>query len=160
PDVLEVARDYIGRLQAGSVNSMELVIRRNISQEASEYSNNSVNAVVARLVEEMGVHLAAGERIEYIIIDQSGKRKPEKAKPLALYAFEDGYDIEKYTELALKAVETLLLPFGYDVERLKEEFDKKYKFCYNKTKEIRKKTGEHNEPVTSTNFHRSQYLLW
>jgi DNA polymerase-2 len=160
PDVLEIAREYIGRLQAGTVNPMELVIRRNISQEASEYSNNSVNAVVARLVEEMGVHLAAGERIEYIIIDQSGKRKPEKAKPLALYAFEDGYDIEKYTELALKAVETLLLPFGYDVERLKEEFDKKYKFCYNKTKEIRKKTGEHNEPVTSTNFHRSQYLLW
>jgi DNA polymerase elongation subunit (family B) len=66
------------------------------------------------------VHLAAGERIEYILIDQSGKCKPEKAKPLSLYAFEDGYDIEKYTELALKAAETLLLPIGWDVERLKD----------------------------------------
>jgi DNA polymerase-2 len=120
PDVLEVVREYIMRLQSGTVNPMELIIRRNISKEASEYSNNSVNAVVTRLIEESGVHLAAGERIEYILIDQSGKRKPEKAKPLSLYAFEDGYDIEKYTELALKAAETLLLPFGWDVERLKE----------------------------------------
>jgi DNA polymerase elongation subunit (family B) len=74
------------------------------------------------MVEEMGVHLSAGESIEFIILDQSGKKKPEKAKPIALYAFEDGYDITQYTELALRAVETLLLPFGYDVQRLKAHF--------------------------------------
>jgi DNA polymerase elongation subunit (family B) len=65
------------------------------------------------------VHLSAGEMIEYVIVDASGKRKPEKAKALSLYAFEDGYDIEKYCDMALKAVETLLLPFGYNAERLK-----------------------------------------
>jgi len=69
------------------------------------------------------VHLAAGEMIEFIILDQSGKKKPEKAKPLALYAFEDGYDIEQYTEFALKAAETLLFPFGYDLTALKEYLD-------------------------------------
>ena len=74
------------------------------------------------MVEAMGVHLSAGESIEFIILDQSGRRKPEKAKPIALYAFEDGYDIEQYTEFALKAVETLLMPFGYDVNRLKAHF--------------------------------------
>jgi DNA polymerase elongation subunit (family B) len=69
------------------------------------------------------VHLSAGESIEFIIIDQSGKKKPEKAKPIALYAFEDGYDIEQYTELALRAVETLFFPFGYDINRLKVYFN-------------------------------------
>jgi hypothetical protein len=75
------------------------------------------------MVEKMGVHLSAGESIEFIIIDQSGKKQPEKAKPLALYALEDGYDIEKYTELLLGAVETLLLPFGYTAEALAEIFE-------------------------------------
>ncbi|MDD1769380.1 MAG: hypothetical protein LUQ55_05300, partial [Methanomassiliicoccales archaeon] len=60
--------------------------------------------------------------IEYIILDHTGRKKPEKAKPLALYALEDGYDVEKYTEIILKAIETLLQPFGYDVERLKEVY--------------------------------------
>jgi DNA polymerase elongation subunit (family B) len=123
PELLEISRSYISLLQSGRANPMELVLKRHITHEADEYVNNSISAVVSKMVEEMGVHLSAGESIEFIIIDQSGKKKPEKAKPIALYAFEDGYDIEQYTELALRAVETLLLPFGYDVGRLKANFD-------------------------------------
>jgi DNA polymerase-2 len=122
PDVLEIARGYISLLQSGRANPMELILKRHITREANEYTNNSISAVVSKMVEEMGVHLSAGESIEFIILDQSGKKKPEKAKPIALYAFEDGYDIEQYTEFALRAVETLLLPFGYDVQRLKAHF--------------------------------------
>ncbi len=122
PEVLEIARGFMVLLQSGRANPMELVLKRHITREADEYLNNSINAVVSKMVEEMGVHLSAGESIEFIILDQSGKKKPERAKPLALYAFEDGYDIEQYTELALRAVETLLLPFGYDVQQLKTHF--------------------------------------
>jgi len=122
PEILEIARGFILLLQSGRANPMELVLKRHIMREADEYLNNSISAVVSKMVKGMGVHLSAGESIEFIILDQSGKKKPEKAKPIALYAFEDGYDIEQYTELALRAVETLLLPFGYDVQRLKAHF--------------------------------------
>lgn len=121
PDLLEIVRSAVAILRSGKANPMDLVLRRHITKEADEYTNNSMSAVVAKLVQEMGVLLAAGESIEFIILDQSGKKKPEKAKPLALYAFEDGYDIEQYTEFALKAAETLLVPFGYDVQTLKDE---------------------------------------
>lgn len=122
PEVLEIAWSHISLLQSGRANPMELVLKRHITHEADEYTNNSISAVVSKMVEEMGVHLSAGESIEFIILDQSGKKRPEKAKPIALYAFEDGYDIEQYTEFALRAVETLLLPFGYDIQRLKAHF--------------------------------------
>ena len=122
PQVLDIARNHVAMLRSGRVNPMELVLRRHISKEAGEYTNNNISAVVSKLIADMGVHLSPGEMIEFIIIDQSGKRKPEKAKPLALYAFEDGYDIEQYTELALRAVETMLQPFGYSKEKLKEVF--------------------------------------
>ena len=122
PDLLDIGRNAVAMLRSGKVNPMELVMRRHITKEASEYTNKSVSAVVATLIEEAGVHLAAGETIEFILIDQSGKKKPEKAKPVALYALEDGYDIDYYTELTLKAVESLLSPFGYTLDRLKELF--------------------------------------
>ncbi len=122
PDLLEIVRSAVAILRSGKANPMDLVLRRHITKEADEYSNNNISAVVAKMVQEMGVSLAAGESIEFIILDQSGKKKPEKAKPLALYAFEDGYDIEQYTELTLKAAETLLFPFGYELDALKEEF--------------------------------------
>jgi DNA polymerase-2 len=121
PDLLEIVRGAVALLRSGKANPMDLVLRRHITKEADEYTNNSISAVVAKLVQEMGVPLAAGESIEFIIIDQSGKKRSEKAKPFALYAFEDGYDIEQYTELTLKAAETLLFPFGYDVQSLKDE---------------------------------------
>ncbi len=121
PDLLEIVRSAVAILRSGKANPMDLVLRRHITKEADEYTNNSISAVVAKLVQDMGVSLAAGESIEFIILDQSGKKKPEKAKPLALYAFEDGYDIEQYTELTLKAAETLMFPFGYDVQALKDE---------------------------------------
>jgi len=123
PELLDIAGGYVSLLRSGRANPMDLILRRRITKEPEEYTNNSISAVVSKMVDAMGIHLAAGESIEFIILDQSGKKKPEKAKPIALYAFEDGYDIEKYTELVLKAIETLLLPFGYTAERLEEYFN-------------------------------------
>jgi DNA polymerase elongation subunit (family B) len=122
PSLLDKAGEFMGALRSGKADPLELVVRRHISREAEEYTNNSANAVVAKALEEAGVKLAAGEMVEYVIVDATGKKKPEKAKPLALYAFEDGYDVDKYTEMALKAVETLLLPFGYSYDALQEIF--------------------------------------
>ncbi len=122
PDLLAKAGEFLATLRSGQANPLELVVRRHISREPEEYENNSANAVVARALDEAGIHLEPGEMVEYIIVDASGKKKPEKAKAVALYAFEDGYDIGKYSEMALKAVETLLLPFGYDCEKLRTLF--------------------------------------
>jgi DNA polymerase elongation subunit (family B) len=122
PELLAKAGEFLALLRSGQANPLELVVRQHLSREPDEYANNSANAVVSRALDEAGIHLAPGEMVEYIIVDASGKKKPEKAKPVALYAFEDGYDIERYTEMALKAAETLLLPFGYDCEKLRTLF--------------------------------------
>jgi DNA polymerase elongation subunit (family B) len=119
PALLEKAAESLATLRSGKADPLELVVRRHLSREPEEYVNNSANAVAAKTLCEAGVKLAPGETVEYIIVDISGRRAPEKAKPVALYAFDDGYDIEVYTEMALKAVETLLAPFGYDLESLR-----------------------------------------
>ncbi len=71
-------------------------------------------------MQEAGVALKPGETAEYIIIDASGKKNPEKAKPYIMYRSEDGYDIEKYTELTLKSIAVLLEPLGYSFEKISE----------------------------------------
>ena len=122
PQVLSKAREHIDVLHSGKADPRDLVIRRHISQEAGEYKNRSASAEVTKTLEEAGVRLAPGESIEYVLVDASGKKKPQKAIPLALYSFDDGYDIGKYAEMALKAAETILLPWGWDAERLGLEF--------------------------------------
>jgi len=122
PEVLAKAEEHIGRLVSGQADPMELVIRRHITREPDEYANRSASAEVAKALQDTGIALAPGEMIEYVIVDASGKRKPEKARPLALYAMDDGYDAAAYLTMALKAVETLLLPFGYDLAALEAKF--------------------------------------
>jgi DNA polymerase-2 len=120
PEALARAGEFVATLRAGNADPLELVVRRHLSREAEEYTTNTANAAATKALDEAGVHLAPGEMVEYVIVDMSGKKKPVKAIPVALYAAEEGYDIEAYTELALKAVETLLLPFGYDIPALRE----------------------------------------
>jgi DNA polymerase elongation subunit (family B) len=120
PAALALAGEFLGTLRSGHTDPLELVIHRHLTREAEEYTTNTANAAAAKALLEAGVHLAPGEMIDYVIVDMSGKRKPAKALPVALYAADEGYDIETYTDMALKAVETLLLPFGYDVPKLRE----------------------------------------
>ena len=127
PAALERAKEFIAILRSGKADPHELVIRRHISQEADQYTNRSTNAEAVKALDEAGIKLQPGEMVEYIIVDSTGKKKPLKAVPLVLYSLDDGYDIEKYTEMAFKAVETLLGPFGWDVERLEGEWRSKKK---------------------------------
>src|SRR5262249_11421697 len=101
PALLDIVHEHVALLRSGKAPPLELVLKRNITKEAEEYTTNTISATVTKMLEESGVHLSAGERIEYIIVDASGRKQPAKAKPLSLYAFEDGYDIEEYTKLAL-----------------------------------------------------------
>ncbi|MDD8019197.1 MAG: DNA polymerase domain-containing protein [Bacteroidota bacterium] len=121
PQVLDVTKKFVDDLKQGNVSPFELVIRRRISKDPYEYANKNVNAIVSQTLVEAGVKLMPGESIQYIITDATGKKDPMKAKPLALYALDDGYDAEKYSDMVLEAAETLLEPLGYNKERLKEE---------------------------------------
>jgi DNA polymerase elongation subunit (family B) len=120
PAALTLAGDMLSTLRSGKADPLELVVHRHLTREAEEYTTNTANAAATKALDEAGVHLAPGEMVDYIIVDMSGKRKPAKALPVALYSADEGYDIETYTGMTLKAVETLLLPFGYDVPRLRE----------------------------------------
>ncbi len=120
PAALAKAKEHVDLLRSGGADPRELVIRRRLSREADEYTNRSANAIVARTLKEAGIRLAPGEMAEYVLVDATGKKNPQKAVPLALYALDDGYDIEAYTALALDTVETLLLPWGWDGGKLRE----------------------------------------
>jgi DNA polymerase-2 len=120
PSIMEIVRSHLELLRTGRVSPYELIIRHTISKDADEYENNSVQAVVARAMSEAGVALKPGETAEYIIVDHTGKKNPVKAKPFIFYRPEDGYDVEKYTELALKSIEVLLEPLGYTYEMIEK----------------------------------------
>jgi DNA polymerase elongation subunit (family B) len=98
----------------------ELVITRNISQDPLSYEKATLSAVVAQELLARGIRLDPGESIQYIITHNKDKDPASRARAYATISADHSYDTEKYTELLLKAGESLLSCFGYDLKRLEQ----------------------------------------
>jgi DNA polymerase-2 len=112
PQVIALVRDQLEMLRSGRVDYRDLVLTYHLSRDPKEYRHNTLNAVVARDLMQRGVTLAPGEPIQYIITSANSARPAERAKALEFFLPSDRYDAEKYADLLLRAMETILQPLG------------------------------------------------
>lgn len=118
-EVFRVLRRYVSDLQEAKVDSWDRVFTVGVTKHLSDYRVNNFSYAALRQFEQEGVKLLPGQSICYIVTDQQSRRFSEKVK--ITEAFEDGdsYDARFYIEHMIKATESLLLPFGYTINRLR-----------------------------------------
>lgn len=110
--VIAMVHENLARLRDGQVNYRDLVLTYHLSRDPKEFQHNTLNAIVARDLMRRGVSLAAGEPIQYIVTRAKSPHPSERAQPLEFFDPATGYDVEKYTELLVRAMRTLLQPLG------------------------------------------------
>jgi len=120
PEALAILTEYRQRLSEGQVALRDLVISRNLSQDPLSYEKATLSAIVAQELVARGIRLDPGESIQYIITHNKDKDPASRARAYATMTADHSYDIEKYTELLLKAGESLLSCFGYGYKRLEK----------------------------------------
>lgn len=120
--VLTLAADYLDALYAGQIPFAELAITQRLSREPRAYKTNHLNAIVARQFLEDGIELAPGERIQYIILDNQARVPSDRARPLEHIDGSLAYDAERYAELLLRSVTTLLSCVGISQAQLQAHF--------------------------------------
>jgi len=120
PELISILTDYRQRLNEGQVALRELVISRRLSKDPKAYEKASLSAVVAQELLSRGVQLGPGESIQYIITNAKDQDPASRARAYASITPSHSYDREKYTELLLKAGESILCLFGYDMKRLEQ----------------------------------------
>jgi len=118
PEVLEVFVEYAWRLREGQVHLTDLIIKRTVSKETSEYKGNSQVGLASRQMADRGVAVHPGERVRYIISDADAPNAEARVRAIPFVAPDTPYDTGKYLELLYRAVETLLCHHGYDCRRL------------------------------------------
>jgi len=120
PKVLDLLLEYSLMLKDGQTKKEDLVIGKTISQEPNAYKVDSLTALAAQQLEDVGIPIHPGEKVRYVIKDALSKDKGERVRPFPLVGPDDTYDVKKYLEMLLKATEELLIHFGYDVKRLEK----------------------------------------
>ncbi len=120
PEVLEIFLETEMRLKSGKIDQEDLLISKRISQEPSAYKVDSLTALAAQQLEDVGMPPHPGERIRYLIRDGASKDKSQRVRAFPLVRPEDPHDVKKYQEMLAKATEELLIHFGYDTTQLLE----------------------------------------
>jgi DNA polymerase-2 len=109
PKAIAYAGAQLRRLRRGRVGVRELIVTQRLSREPHEYVTRTVAARVAGQLQRAGVTLRPGEHVRFLFVPG-----PEKARPWEQIEGQVAYDREAYTELLLRAVETLLSPLAVD----------------------------------------------
>jgi DNA polymerase elongation subunit (family B) len=118
--VFDVMRRYVSDIRGGSVNPDSLVFKVSVTKHLPEYKvNNFSNAALKQLRDE-GIEVVPGQSVRYIVSDQKSRRYSDKVTLAEVFSEGDTYDADFYVSHLLKATESLLIPFGYNVDRLNE----------------------------------------
>ncbi|HUL38576.1 MAG TPA: DNA polymerase domain-containing protein, partial [Thermodesulfobacteriota bacterium] len=123
PEILDLLLEYSLKLKDGQAKQEDLLIGKRISQEPNAYKVDSLTALAAQQLEDVGIEIHPGEKVRYVIKDAESKDKAERVKPFPLVGPDDTYDVKKYLKLLVKATEEILIHLGYDAKRLKEMVD-------------------------------------
>jgi len=120
PEVLDLLLEYSLKLKDGQTKQEDLAIGKRISREPNAYKVDSLTALAAQQLEDVGIEIHPGEKVRYMIKDAQSKNKSERVAPFPLVGPDDTYDVKKYLEMLVKATEEILIHVGYDAKRLKK----------------------------------------
>jgi DNA polymerase-2 len=123
PEILDLLLEYSLRLKDGQTKQEDLAIRKRISQEPNAYKVDSLTALAAQQLEDVGIEIHPGERVRYVIQDAQSKDKAGRVKPFPLVGPDDTYDVKKYLEMLVKTTEEVLIHVGYHTKRLQVIID-------------------------------------
>lgn len=118
PRVIEIACTYADALKSGQVPYQELIITRRLSKDPKAYSRDTLLAIAAKELIGRGVELSPGESIQYIITEEHADAVCDRVRAYVDNRGREPYDVDKYNELLLRAVETVLSPLGIEYQQI------------------------------------------
>ncbi|PWH14514.1 MAG: hypothetical protein DDG59_13055 [Anaerolineae bacterium] len=117
PDVIQFVRASLEALKRGAVPPQKLLLAQKLSHSLEEYRQPSAAARAARQLQTQGKLRMAGQCVRFwYVCEKSGVR----AWDLGALPHPTELDYRRYRELLLRAVSTLLQPFGMDEKRLRQ----------------------------------------
>jgi DNA polymerase elongation subunit (family B) len=119
PDaVLDFLRDGINRLHTGTVSVEQLVERNRASKLLEGYTQNTQNVAALKRARDQNLAVHPGQDIEYVVVDDE---KSSRDRVALAHEEIESYDPSYYETELVRAVESPLLPLGWDGSKICRE---------------------------------------
>jgi DNA polymerase elongation subunit (family B) len=119
PEALSVLKEYASKLISGQISVGDLLISKRLSKHPSDYMHDVFQAIAARQLLTAGFDVYPGQTVQYLIVDAENRSPNKRVKAAQLLNAKQKYDIAKYLEMLLEAGQTILGPFGYDLDKIR-----------------------------------------
>jgi DNA polymerase-2 len=118
PALIQFGRAALRALQRGAVPPQKLLLTQKLSRSLEEYRQPSAVARAAAQLQAQGKFRQAGQCVRFwYVYGKSGVRAWDSGNPPP----PSELDKERYGELLLRALSSILQPFGVGEERLRQE---------------------------------------
>ena len=118
PSALDVVDRYVEDLRSRTVPADKLLLTRSVTQKLDEYRQFNDGVAALMQLDGEGFDVNPGEAVRYLICDCRSRDPGKRVKIDAFLRGDEEYDVDAYVDLLLRGAEGMLLPFGYDKERL------------------------------------------
>ena len=117
--IIDLVKSASEKIRKGEAPIDELYFKKTVSKKASGYENMTESKAALLQYEDIDFKVHPGETINYIVTDQNSKDYREKVR--IQHLSKEDYDRRYYENYLYSIAEEILIPFGYDEERIEKE---------------------------------------
>jgi DNA polymerase elongation subunit (family B) len=123
-DGLRVVRKYVNELNSGTCDPNELVFAHRVTRRVDEYRVFNHRVAALMQLNSEGVEVHPGETVHYVVLNQNSRDPSTRIRVRELMDGSEQYDRVEYLKHLYRTASSLLRPFGYTEERLRDELGK------------------------------------
>lgn len=121
PEALDILRDYADKLITKQVSINDLLVTKRLSKRSSSYTHSVFQVIAARQLEKAGFEQCPGQTVQYVVVDAKNRRIDGRVSAAQLLTSNTKYDTREYLKMLISAAETILSPFGYSKDKIRDE---------------------------------------
>jgi DNA polymerase elongation subunit (family B) len=121
PRALDDAGRVLREIRDGTIPLHDLVITNSIMREEEEFRVKTHAWAAVSQLKRAGVRIPPGESVRYVVTNDTD-RTDQRVREARLIRGDEEYDRAFYERLAIRALASLLIPFGLDETRLADRY--------------------------------------
>jgi len=118
PEAANVMLEYGKTIINGSIKPHKLVFKTRVSKGIADYKVNNLVKSALLQMRDLDFNVRPGQSIRYIVLNEHTRDYKSRVKVVESISGGEDVDIDYYLRQIAKCAESILVPFGYTLEKL------------------------------------------
>jgi DNA polymerase elongation subunit (family B) len=120
PKSVDVLRRYAAVLRDTAVDHQDLVCTTTVSKEIERYKVHTLPKAALLQLQDLGIHVELGQSVRYLVTDEASRNYKRRVCIAEKMQGTEDVDVTYYLRQLAKCGESILVPFGYTIEKLEK----------------------------------------